>query len=64
MFMVCGYWVMYGGADGLHAATPFLEGILGDGVAEHQDTYSPASDFFFQVVFCCDSYVYSLWCRC
>ena len=51
MFMVCGYWVMYGGPEGLHAATPFLDGILGDGVAEHEDTYSPASDFFFQVVF-------------
>ena len=51
MFMICGYAIMYGGPDGLHAATPFLDGILGDGVAAHEDTYSPASDFFFQVVF-------------
>jgi Amt family ammonium transporter len=51
MYMVCGYWVMYGGPDGLHAAVPFLDGILGDGVAEHGDTYAPSADFFFQVVF-------------
>jgi Amt family ammonium transporter len=51
MFMVCGYWVMYGGADGLHAAVPFLDGILGDGVTKHEDTYAPSADFFFQVVF-------------
>jgi Amt family ammonium transporter len=51
MFMVCGYWIMYGGPDGLHAATPFLNGILGNGVAEHEDTYAPSADFFFQVVF-------------
>ncbi|MDT0595599.1 ammonium transporter [Glaciecola petra] len=51
MFMICGYWIMYGGPDGLHAAVPFLSGILGDGVAAHEDTYAPAADFFFQVVF-------------
>ena len=51
MFMVCGYAIMYGGEDGLHAAVPFLDGILGNGVAEHEDTYAPAADFFFQVVF-------------
>ena len=51
MFMVCGYWIMYGGADGLHAAVPFLDGIMGDGVSEHEDTYAPSADFFFQVVF-------------
>lgn len=51
MFMVCGYWIMYGGEGGLHAAVPFLDGILGDGVAEHEDTYAPSADFFFQVVF-------------
>ena len=51
MFMVCGYGIMYGGEDGLHAAVPFLSGITGDGVAEHGDTYAPSADFFFQVVF-------------
>ena len=51
MFMVCGYAIMYGGPEGLHAAVPFLDGILGDGVAEHEDTYAPSADFFFQVVF-------------
>ena len=51
MFMICGYAIMYGGPDGLHAAVPFLSGITGDGVAAHEDTYAPASDFFFQVVF-------------
>lgn len=51
MFMICGYWIMYGGEGGLHAAVPFLDGILGDGVAEHEDTYAPSADFFFQVVF-------------
>ena len=69
MFMVCGYWVMYGGADGLHAATPFLDGILGDGVAEHEDTYSPSADFFFQVVFVatvheCSCGLMRFVCRC
>lgn len=51
MFMVCGYAIMYGGEGGLHAAVPFLDGITGDGVAEHEVTYAPAADFFFQVVF-------------
>ncbi|MBC3765373.1 ammonium transporter [Neptunicella marina] len=51
MFMICGYAIMYGGPDGLHAAVPFLDGILGNGVAEHEDTYAPSADFFFQVVF-------------
>lgn len=51
MYMVCGYWIMYGGEDGLHAAVPFLSGITGDGASEHGDTYAPSADFFFQVVF-------------
>ncbi|BFM09354.1 ammonium transporter [Halioxenophilus aromaticivorans] len=51
MFLVCGYWIMYGGEDGLHGAVPFLSGITGDGVAEFEDTYAPSADFFFQVVF-------------
>jgi len=51
MYMLVGYSVMYGGPDGLHAAVPFLDGIIGDGVAEHKDTYAPSADFFFQVVF-------------
>ncbi|MEJ2042264.1 MAG: ammonium transporter [Reinekea sp.] len=50
MYLVCGYYFMYGGEDGLHAAVPFLKGILGDGVSEG-DTYAPSADFFFQVVF-------------
>ncbi len=50
MFLICGYFIMYGGADGLHAAVPFLSGILGDGVADG-DSYAPSADFFFQVVF-------------
>jgi len=51
MYMLVGYSVMYGGPDGLHAAVPFLDGITGDGVTEHKDTYAPSADFFFQVVF-------------
>lgn len=51
MYFVCGYWLMYGGADGLHGAVPFLSGITGDGVKEFEDTYAPSADFFFQVVF-------------
>jgi Amt family ammonium transporter len=51
MYMVCGYAIMYGGEDGLHSATFLLDGITGDGVAEHEDTYAPSADFFFQVVF-------------
>ena len=51
MYMLVGYSVMYGGPDGLHAAVPFSDGIIGDGVAEHKDTYAPSADFFFQVVF-------------
>jgi Amt family ammonium transporter len=51
MYMLVGYSVMYGGPDGLHAAVPFLDGIIGDGVTEHKDTYAPSADFFFQVVF-------------
>jgi len=47
MYMICGYTIMYGGADF------FLEGIVGDGVtgAEEPATYAPSADFFFQVVF-------------
>jgi Amt family ammonium transporter len=49
MYMVCGYAIMYGGGI-------FLSGIMGTGqeagfVYEAEDTYAPASDFFFQVVF-------------
>lgn len=51
MYFVCGYAIMYGGEDGLHAAVPFLVGITGDGVKEFEDTYAPSADFFFQVVF-------------
>ncbi len=51
MFMVCGYWIMYGGEDGLHGAVPLLSGITGDGVKDFEDTYAPSADFFFQVVF-------------
>ena len=49
MYMVCGYSIMYGGAD----FTTFLSGIVGDGVAgaEEAATYAPSADFFFQVVF-------------
>jgi len=49
MYMVCGYSIMYGGAD----FTLFLSGIVGDGVtgAEEPATYAPAADFYFQVVF-------------
>jgi len=51
MYMVCGYSIMYGGDD----FTWFLSGIGEDGVAgasaDDRATYSPASDFFFQVVF-------------
>ncbi len=47
MYMICGYTIMYGGADF------FLGGIVGDGVtgAEEPATYAPSADFFFQVVF-------------
>jgi len=45
MFMVCGYSIMYP-----ELGDAFLGGITGDGVAGG-DTYSPSSDFFFQVVF-------------
>jgi len=47
MYMICGYTIMYGGADF------FLDGIVGDGVtgAEEPATYAPSADFFFQVVF-------------
>jgi len=49
MYMVCGYAIMYGGGI-------FLSGIMGTGqeagfVYEAEDTYAPAADFFFQVVF-------------
>ena len=50
MYMVCGYSIMYGGAD----FTLFLSGITGDGatgVAEDPAAYAPSADFFFQVVF-------------
>ncbi len=48
MYMICGYYIMYGGAG------IFLDGIMGDGatgVAEDAATYAPSADFFFQVVF-------------
>jgi len=48
MYMICGYYIMYGGAG------IFLDGIIGDGatgVAEDAATYAPSADFFFQVVF-------------
>lgn len=51
MFFVCGYAIMYGGEEGLHAAVPFLSGITGNGVEEFKDSYAPSADFFFQVVF-------------
>lgn len=48
MYMVCGYYFMYGGDF-------FLSGILGDGVTgmaeDERATYAPSADFFFQVVF-------------
>ena len=46
MYMVCGYYIMYGG-------DLFLSSITGDGVtgAEEAATYAPSADFFFQVVF-------------
>ncbi|MGV6807042.1 MAG: ammonium transporter [bacterium] len=46
MYFVCGYYFMYGG-------DLFLSGIAADGFtgAEEPAYYSPASDFFFQVVF-------------
>jgi Amt family ammonium transporter len=50
MYMVCGYSIMYDGSD----FVLFLDGIVADGatgVAEDAATYSPAADFFFQVVF-------------
>jgi Amt family ammonium transporter len=43
MYMVVGYDIMYGGGI-------FLDGIVGDGVADEW-TYAPSADFFFQVVF-------------
>jgi Amt family ammonium transporter len=42
-YLVVGYDIMYGG--GL-----FLDGIVGDGVADDW-TYAPSADFFFQAVF-------------
>ncbi len=45
MFMLCGYSIMYP-----ELGNAFLSGITNDGVAGG-DTYSPSSDFFFQVVF-------------
>jgi Amt family ammonium transporter len=50
MYMVCGYSLMYGGDD----FTWFLDGLMADGatgVTEDAASYSPSSDFFFQVVF-------------
>lgn len=49
MYMICGYGIMYGGDE----FTLFLKGITSDGVtgAIEKATYSPSSDFFFQVVF-------------
>ena len=46
MYMVCGYYVMYGGDI-------FLSSITGDGAtgAEEPATYAPSADFYFQVVF-------------
>ena len=49
MYMICGYAIMYGGGI-------FLAGIMETGVEEGftyaaEETYSPSSDFFFQVVF-------------
>ena len=44
MYMVCGYYLMYG------LAPPFLTGITGDGVADGSG-YAPSADFYFQVVF-------------
>ncbi len=43
MYLVCGYDIMYGGGI-------FLDGIVGDGVADEW-TYAPSADFYFQVVF-------------
>jgi Amt family ammonium transporter len=43
MYMVVGYDIMYSGGI-------FLDGIVGDGVADEW-TYAPSADFFFQVVF-------------
>lgn len=50
MYMLCGYGLMYGGADFTWA----LAGITDDGatgVGENAATYAPSADFFFQVVF-------------
>ena len=49
MYMICGYSIMYGGAD----FSWFLDGIMADGAtgAEEPATYAPSADFFFQVVF-------------
>ena len=49
MYMICGYSIMYGGAD----FSLFLSGITGDGAtgAEDPATYAPSADFYFQVVF-------------
>ncbi|MFC6440976.1 ammonium transporter [Bowmanella sp. JS7-9] len=49
MYMICGYSIMYGGAD----FAWFLDGIMADGAtgAEEPATYAPSADFFFQVVF-------------
>jgi Amt family ammonium transporter len=43
MYLVVGYDIMYDGGI-------FLDGIVGDGVADEW-TYAPSADFFFQVVF-------------
>ena len=49
MYMVCGYSIMYDGAD----FSWFLSGIVGDGVAgaDEPAAYAPSADFYFQVVF-------------
>jgi len=52
MYMVCGYYLMYGMGDepSVATATTLLSGITADGVAG-EASYAPSSDFFFQVVF-------------
>ena len=46
MYMVVGYYIMYGGGF-------FLDGLAADGVAgaEEPAGYAPSADFYFQVVF-------------